>query len=124
MGVIICEHKFKHEDPEKFGYAFHELDFFTTYRNRLSFRLSLRKNLEEKRYEVYKHYSDYHKKEDLTIFFSNDLQTALDYGWDQFCKIHPDMSQEEKDDKDKACLHNYEQFDFMCPILKKKEDQE
>ncbi len=62
--MIICEDRFKHEDPHNLGYSALEMDFYAhvptgrASNNAVaSHRLSLRKNLTTGFFELYRHYA-------------------------------------------------------------------
>ena len=52
--MFVCEYEFEKADPETPMYSLAEVDFFTDRR----FRLSIRKNLTDGRFEAYLHQHD------------------------------------------------------------------
>jgi len=117
MGIIICEKGFSDPDPKNPKYSMREVDFyafvpFVKQReyNVRSHRLSLRKNLETKKFEVYRFYPNSEEEE---VVFSGDFKGALSFAnnerkkyWGSIGKIEPDI----------PCQHEYPIIDkWFCP---------
>jgi hypothetical protein len=117
MGIIICEKGFDDPDNKNPDYSMREVDFyafvpFVKQREYgvKSHRLSLRKNLKTKKFEVYRFYSDTGEEE---VVFSGDFNGALSFAnkerekyWGFIGKIEPDI----------ACQHEYPIIDkWFCP---------
>jgi hypothetical protein len=114
--MIICELGF--EEPDKNPrYSFREVDFyaFVPYQSQIKYgvkshRLSLRKNLEENKFEVYRYYYDEKREE---IAFSGEFEMALEFANKETNKFWGFFGYREKD---KPCSHKYPNIDtYFCP---------
>jgi hypothetical protein len=70
-GMKVCESSFEQEDSDHPGYSAEEVDFFTKYPR----RVSLRRNLRARRYEVYEHRFDDHSEH--VLFSHPELDSIL-----------------------------------------------
>ncbi len=119
--VIICETGFKSEDQNNKGYSMLEVDLYMfnperMRRPELDHRLTVRKNLVNNRFELYRYY--FSSKHIEIIFTSSDLQYVFDRGNEECNKVHFGLFKGERE-KDLACKHDNSQLDsFHCEFYK------
>ena len=112
--MIICEYEFDFEDPKNKGYSMTEIDWYGWIPpiSTPNHRLTLRKNLRENVYEVFRYYYDsqYWKNspmEDeynlIVRFKSKSLKEAIDYADAQWNIFHG-VTRGSKE-PDEVCLH-------------------
>lgn len=132
--MYICEFSFETEDGSNPGYSHHEVDYYawipTEFHKEVpNHRLSLRKNLVEDKFEVYRFYVKTlitklgisQRKEqgylimttprgDEEVAFSGDFLDALEFANNEYAKYHG------KEDRDKPCKHKYPEASSFCPM--------
>ena len=121
--MIICELAFSDPDPKNPKYSMREVDFYgyVPLDSQLKFsveshRLSLRKNLETGKFEIYRFF---HGREDEEVAFSGSFQEALDFAHTEWMKYWGFLGEREKD---MACRHKEPVIDRMfCPYAGKRE---
>jgi hypothetical protein len=119
--MIICELGFNDPDPKKPKYSMREIDFYAfipyDVQQKLhvkSHRLSLRRNLETGRFEVYRYY---YIQENEEVAFSGSFEEALEFANREANKYWGHLGRRETD---KPCKHKHPQIDlFFCPKAKK-----
>jgi hypothetical protein len=115
--MIICELGFNEPDPNNPKYSFREVDFYAyiPYNSQLKFnmkthRLSLRKNLETGKFEVYRYYYDEEKEE---VAFEGGFIEALQFANNEWDKYWSHLGRREHDI---PCRHKYPHIDtWFCP---------
>jgi hypothetical protein len=121
MGIIICEFGFEDPDNKNPNYSFHEVDFyaFIPYQKQKEYgikshRLSLRKNLKTKKFEIYRFY---HYTEEEEVVFSGDFKEALKFAYEERKKYWGFLGEIEPDI---PCEHKYPNIDrWFCPNFHK-----
>ncbi|MBA7692037.1 hypothetical protein ES703_100595 [subsurface metagenome] len=123
--MIICEYDFETPDHKDPNYALHEVDYYSWIPADMGIanhRLSLRKNLKTKEYEVYRRF--YQKRlvsrKNVTIITgddtgleeialkSPDLEKAIEFACGEYLKYHGDNM------GDQVCLHQSPVIGSYC----------
>jgi len=125
--MIICEFAFDHPDPHNSKYSCLEVDYYPWINptpKMPSHRLSLRKNLETGKFEVYRRLNyrqlsifpgftaitHYYKSILPILVFSGGFEDALDFGNNEWERWHG-----EDHDIDRPCLHQPPYQTLDCP---------
>jgi len=106
--------RFEKEDPNKPGYSMLEYDIYGNYNSpdiTQRFRVSIRKNLKEAKYEVFRHYLYYvtpdgiiHKEGfDEIIFSSPSIERAFEYAENEAKKARENPDQNYGSGRCKRC---------------------
>lgn len=136
--VIICEYEFRRPDRDNPKYSQAEVDYYSHIpydpeRKFRQHRLSLRKNLEDGKFEVYRRFSQTivvsrgpvtavtQKDENLEeIVFSGTLQEAINIATRETNKFWEKLHGTEKV-IDQVCLHDKQPKHYLCDKLKQME---
>jgi len=125
--VIVCESEFEHPDPDNPDYSMAEVDYYAWIPAGSGFpnhRLSLRKNMKTREYEVYRYYVEQRliSRGALTVitnvpmereevaFKSLSLEEAIRFAGNEFKRFHG------LDHEDKVCQHKYPIKAFFCKV--------
>jgi hypothetical protein len=134
----ICEYAFTREDPDNPGYSMHEVDYYAwvpaTRGSMPNHRLSLRRNLVEKRWEFYRMYNKTvvlhgygesveveswqvitHKPTGIEeiAFVTKDFKEALRWGNNEWNRWHKTPGYTREDDL--TCDHGNNRS-LSCPV--------
>ncbi len=116
--MIWCFEGFKREDPNSRGYSLEEHDIYGNIgfkfiiNGEKNHRLSIRKNLTNNFFELYRFY--YNDSSIEILFQSKNPQEILDRGNDQFNKYYPWNDKNETRFLDLICLHDKPQKSDFC----------
>jgi hypothetical protein len=115
--MIICELGFEDEDINHLGYSMREVDYYShipydlVMKGYKQHRLSLRKNIKENKFEVYRFFHDSEKEE---VAFSGSFNDALRFADKEWNKFWGHLGKKEPDE---PCQHKYPKVDtWFCPI--------
>ena len=106
--------RFEIEDPNKLGYSMLEYDVYGNYNSpdiTQRFRVSIRKNLKEDKYEVFRHYLFditpdgilHNHGHDEVIFSSPSIQEAFEYAENDAKKANENPDQNQGSGRCKRC---------------------
>jgi len=106
--------RFEIEDPNKLGYSMLEYDVYGNYNSpdiTQRFRVSIRKNLKEDKYEVFRHYlfditpdgTLHNHGHDEVIFSSPSIQEAFEYAENDAKKANENPDQNQGSGRCKRC---------------------
>jgi len=116
--TIICELGFEEPDPKNPKYSLREVDIYAIvpYAQKRaspetrSHRLTLRKNLETGKFEVYRFYYD---TKEVEVAYEGDFEGALNFANRERFRYWRDLGVRERD---VPCRHKHPQIDmFFCP---------
>jgi len=115
--MIICEFGFEDPDPNNKKYSMREVDYYgwVPYQARQKYgiknhRLSLRKNLETGKFEVYRYFYDEKREE---VAFEGSFEEALEFANKERNKYWGVQ------EPDKPCRHKHPQLDWLfCPKMR------
>jgi len=124
--MIICEYLFDYPDRDNPKYSQHEVDYYAWIVDpngqMPSHRLSLRKNLENGNFEVYRRFNKrvvgripngiFITHEDTgidVVVFEGNFVDALTFADNEYERWHG------KKERDKPCQHEYPHRSFLCP---------
>jgi len=120
LGIVICEFGFDLPDAKRPKYSMREVDYyaFIPFKARekvRNHRLTLRKNLETKEFEVYRFY--YEAKTEEVVFSSKSLAEAIKFADGQWNKF---FGSNFKKEPDILCQHKKPIIDHpFCPYSEK-----
>ena len=113
---IYEESLFDKEDPDKKGYSLEEFDIYTTE----SFRFSLRKNLTNNKYELYRQYHE--TGNEKIIFSSEDFTKAIKELNKELKKkgMNLRMKPKPKNEKKETEAMSDEDFEFLKSVFTRR----
>lgn len=120
MVIVICPKRFDRPDPDDPSYSLLEVDIYMWIpydktKTEGNHRLSIRKNLETGKFELYKAY--YGKRPKIVVIFeSEDLGEVLKKAH-KLWEYHHGKGFREPDE---VCCHRPPIIDPLCPISSKK----